>query len=287
MPSELKPPSPRRPERTLRIVLSEGEAKDEGVARYCAAFTTLLERHLEVPTRPVQALDLACGPGTATLPLCRKLPSGSRVVALSADRVELHRLHDSIPPELAGAIYPRKERRDRLPFALGVFDLVWASLAGERLEPFRPILRQALRVLRPGGQLLVATPLKSTFVELARAIGPFLTAHRDSASFQVLMSESLLLDAEGWSTSLRRSGAVDVAVDEETLELTIPPPLSSQLLFVRYLMPLWVGEDPATQTDALALLDQAVLQPLSVRVRLACVRGRRGQSEVEESRSGQ
>lgn len=257
------------------------------VDRYLRHFVSLLEANLDVPAHPVQALDLACGGGAGTLALLKLLPAGSRVVALSNDRVELRRFLDGLPAELRGRVYPRKERRDRLPFALNVFDLVWGSLAGERLEPFRPALRQALRVLRPGGQLLIATPLKSTFVELAHAIGPFIGEHRSHPAFPTLMSESpQLLDADGWLSNLRRCGAVDLDVERDSLEVTVAPPLSSQRLFARYLLPLWVGDDPPTQATCAGLLDHAVTEPLKLRIHLGCIRVRRGQVDIEDSLSG-
>ena len=81
---------------------------------------------------------------------------------------------DALHPCISAASIIAKEHRDRLPFANGVFDLVWATLPREQLKPARGVLRQALRVLRPGGQLLITAPLVATFAELCAAMSPAL-----------------------------------------------------------------------------------------------------------------
>ena len=48
--------------------------------------------------------------------------------------------------------------RDPLPYADAAFDIVTCSEVIEHLENFRALLREAHRVLRPGGTLVLTTP---------------------------------------------------------------------------------------------------------------------------------
>ena len=47
---------------------------------------------------------------------------------------------------------------DQLPFPEGKFDLVTCTEVFEHLENYRHALREAARVLKPGGLLVVSTP---------------------------------------------------------------------------------------------------------------------------------
>lgn len=275
----------QQPETTVRVVKSGPMValSDDPVERYQHHFVHLIQRNLHDYDHPVLALDLACGIGLPTLTLYPTLPEGSRVVALGDDRADLKLFHDQIPKNLRHLIFPRKERRERLPFATDIFDIVWASLPSEQPDPLRGILRQALRVLRPGGQLAIAAPLRATFAELANAISPSLQGHSDNEVFSALLSEPpQLLGSDDWKDNLQKCGAMEIQVIRDTIEMNIPPPVSSQLLFSRYLLPLWLGDDPSMQARALRLLDEAVTDPLAITIHVGCILSRRGLSEIAD-----
>jgi SAM-dependent methyltransferase len=113
-----------------------------------------------------QLLDLGCGRGAVLIEAARRLPKGRAVgvdlwsrdqsgnspaatlanatVAGVADRVEVHTADMT-----------------ELPFADGSFDVVTSALAIHNIpspEGRCQAIDEALRVLRPGGQLLVADP---------------------------------------------------------------------------------------------------------------------------------
>jgi SAM-dependent methyltransferase len=259
------------------------ELTDDPVERYQYHFAHLIERNLEVLDHPMHALDLACGVGMPALTLIERLPAESRIVALGDDRSDLRRFHDKLNTEQKRVIFPRKERRDRLPFAANIFDVVWAALPSEQFDPVRAVLRQALRVLRPGGQLLFSAPLRATFAELANAIGSSVEDHRDDEAYSALLSQPpQLLGSDDWAEALRRCGAIEIEVIRDKVELIIATPLSSQPLFTQYLLPLWLGDDPTVQAKALRLLDEAVAAPLGVTIHVGCILARRGLSEMIE-----
>jgi SAM-dependent methyltransferase len=282
-PADDEPP---RKESTVRIVKSElmqGLA-DDPVERYQHHFIHTIERHLDPFDRPVTALDLACGTGASTLALFQRLPPGSRVVGISEERTELKLFHEQLSRQQRRVVFPRKEKRDRMPFAANVFDVAWAALSREQLRPTRPTVRAALRVLRPGGLLLLAVPLRDAFGKLLKAIGPGLTGHEDNPAFGALMAEPPdLMGADAWYADMQRCGAVEVEVHTDTIETRLTLPLSRQALFTRHLLPVWLGADDTLQAHALRLLDETVKDPLTVEVRIGCIRGRRGMSDIEDS----
>ena len=281
--------APPRKETTARVVRAGPlqDLSDDPVERYQHHFILLIERNFDAFDRPVTALDLACGVGTSTLTLVRKLPPGSRVVAISEDRAEVKIFHEQLTKEQRRFIFPRKEKRERLPFAPGIFDVTWATLAHERLRPPRPMVRAALRVLRPGGLLLLTAPLRATFGELVKALGPSLTGHESHPAFAALIAEPPdLLGGDAWLADMKRCGAIDVEVKSETIEMTLTPPLSRQPVFTQNLLPIWIGNNEVLLAQALRLLDETVKAPLNTTVHIGCIRGRRGTSDIEDSSIG-
>ncbi|MEE8408027.1 MAG: class I SAM-dependent methyltransferase [Myxococcota bacterium] len=261
-----------------------GTEPEDPVERYEYHFLQLIERNLDVPNEALTALDMTAGNGFSTFTLWPRLPEGSRIIALSDDRTKLSIFHEQLDHSLRNVIFPRKERCDRLPFAIGVFDLVWASLATVTLEPLRPTLRQALRVLRPGGQILVSAPLRDTFIELSSAIANALDAHGAQSVFPSLPSvPPELLDLEGLEKTLIRCGAINVETFRASVEITLVPPLSSQRLFSHYLLPIWIGDDPTLQARVLRILDDNLPEPITLTAHIGCVVGRRGVSEIDET----
>ena len=249
------------------------------VERHARPFVELLERTMDWPTEPVRCLDLACGTGYATLPLLGKLAPESTIVAISDDRFALKELHKALDADLRVRVYPRKENPSRLPFAAGVFDLVWGIYPTQPVEPAETVLRRALRVLRPGGQLAIAVPLQGSFLELIQGIGL-----RDSDAIQRVIAEATQLDSlDGWQQLLRKCGGVDVRADTATFTLRAEPPLSQDRLLSRHLLPLWLGETANDATDQ--LLDSTFAEPLDVVVRLGCIHGRRGGEMIEDEPS--
>jgi SAM-dependent methyltransferase len=259
-------------------------ASEDAVERYEYHFVHLIGRHLALSDHPGLALDLACGNGFSTLTLAPQLPHGSRVIAIGDDRAELKLFHEQIDRSRSDCLFPRKERTDRLPFAAGVFDTVWAALSNKRLDPLKPSLRQALRVLKPNGTLLIAAPLRDTFVHLASRIGNMLNAEGRAEEFRELMTDPPdLLTLDDWQETLTKCGATRVEGHRESISVSVTPPLSSHRLFTQYLLPLGLGDDPTLQAHALRLFDQYLTEPAEIDVYIGCVTGVRGHADIEES----
>ena len=102
------------------------------------------------PTRGEQALDLCCGTGDIAFALAR---SGAEVTGLdfSAPMLEVarHRTEAQLPV--------RWVRGDalRLPFSENQFDLITIGYGLRNLSNFDQAVAEMLRVLKPGGRLLI------------------------------------------------------------------------------------------------------------------------------------
>jgi ubiquinone/menaquinone biosynthesis C-methylase UbiE len=61
---------------------------------------------------------------------------------------------------------------EELPFAAATFDLITAFEVIEHLERWPDLLKEACRVLKPGGMLLISTPNKAYYAEMRASVGP-------------------------------------------------------------------------------------------------------------------
>ena len=115
-------------------------------AETCAAF--LLPR-LEPDA---EVLDVGCGPGTITLGLARR---ARRVVGLDASEAMVEQARGLAAEADAANVGFEVGSAYELPFDDGSFDVVYAHQVLQHLgDPVRA-LRQAYRVLRPGGLVAV------------------------------------------------------------------------------------------------------------------------------------
>jgi SAM-dependent methyltransferase len=226
----------------------------------------------------LDGLDLSCGRGDVLLEVAARLPSGSRIVGVCDDRAQLDTLHFRLAgSESDYTIYPRFESPDRLPFADGVFDRVWAGLATTTLEPMRPALRQALRVLRPGGQLIIVALLRDTLMDLIRIAGRFMSEHEDSLRMRPLvLDHARALDRAGWEDAVRRSGAIEIETSTHHFECEIGTPISEDPVMRESIAPVWLGTDARKTAETLLFMNTFVKEQFALpitMVRIVCRRG--------------
>lgn len=101
-----------------------------------------------------QVLDVACGPGNTTRRLLVHLGPGARVVGVDAAATMLDRaVRDTDDPRVE---YVRADAA-QLPFADGAFDAVQCLGALYLVDNAEAVIAEMVRVLAPGGRIVVMT----------------------------------------------------------------------------------------------------------------------------------
>lgn len=142
-----------------RLVPGEVEADlwNEHLARYL--FARRLARHRRV-------LDIGSGFGYGAAELA-KVARHVTACDLSVDTARTAALRYSVP-NLAFAA----ARAERLPFAAECFNLITCFEVIEHLEDWPALLREAARLLAPGGQFIVSTPNRLYYEQARGDAGP-------------------------------------------------------------------------------------------------------------------
>lgn len=147
-------------------------ARDFGVASGSYDEAARLQRHmgqqllkrLDGSIDAERVLDLGCGTGQFADSLCDRFPTaGLTAVDLSESMVSYaqRRRNPSVGWLVADA--------EALPLADQQMDVIFSNLMIQWCADPRPVLKECLRVLRPGGHLVCSTLLHGTLAELGMA----------------------------------------------------------------------------------------------------------------------
>lgn len=108
-----------------------------------------------VDGRPLKVLDLACGTGDSTIAIARGLPR-AKVTGLDLSEGMLKVMEGKVEKEgLGDRITAVRGDGECLPFADGTFDRVSIAFGIRNFQNREQGLAEMLRVLRPGGRLVV------------------------------------------------------------------------------------------------------------------------------------
>jgi ubiquinone/menaquinone biosynthesis C-methylase UbiE len=187
-----------------------------------ARLSDLLLRGAELRPRSA-VLELGCASGASTMQIARRLDGESRVVALDAwpALLDLARTRFRTDETLAKRVFFRGHPTGtKLPFAEETFETVLANMPFDEVPDPAATIADLARVARPGGQLVIATPLRGTWVE-------FLDLYREvlisAARLEGLGALASYVDAlpEGDRVAglLEDAGLYNVRIDIESWEL--------------------------------------------------------------------
>lgn len=100
-----------------------------------------------------RGLDVGCGVGGTTRSLARRF--GAEVMGITLSPAQAERALELTPPDLPA----RFEVADALalPYEEATFDLVWSCESGEHMPDKQRFFSEMVRVLAPGGILVLAT----------------------------------------------------------------------------------------------------------------------------------
>ena len=147
-------------EGSLHWGVFEGDPRSGGAAtiraKFLAACTRLNEIMLEEARigSDSHVLDLGCGNGNTSLWLCRA--TGASVTGIDLSGVRIDNANESLSeaPELAGKVAFHKASATDLPFADSTFTHVWSQATIYHVPDKTMTLREANRVLQPGGLMV-------------------------------------------------------------------------------------------------------------------------------------
>lgn len=113
-------------------------------------------REITDPQRPQQILDLACGTGDFSIAIARRMHPQSRVTGLDLSEGMLAVMRGKVDKAgLAERISCRQGDSEALPWPDACFDRVTIAFGIRNFEHRETALQEILRVLKPGGRLVI------------------------------------------------------------------------------------------------------------------------------------
>ena len=113
-------------------------------------------REIVTPERPQALLDIACGTGDFALAQARRMHADSRITGLDLSEGMLAVMREKVEKAgLAGRISCEQGDCEQMRFAEGSFDCATIAFGIRNFAHREAALREILRVLKPGGRLVI------------------------------------------------------------------------------------------------------------------------------------
>jgi ubiquinone/menaquinone biosynthesis C-methylase UbiE len=149
-------------------------------------FETLTQKQLELiePSRPERMLDVGCGTGISTLALHKSLEGRSpNIYAIDISEAMLHKAKERCR-DMKGIYFVRGDAENLEAYFHEAFDAIFYTASVFLLPRFADSIRQASRLLLPGGVLSISyyaglfdeegeDAIRKTFPELKYQYGAF------------------------------------------------------------------------------------------------------------------
>jgi ubiquinone/menaquinone biosynthesis C-methylase UbiE len=103
---------------------------------------------------PRVLVDIGAGTGFFAVPFCRKLKAGN-VYACDISDEMLRWMKEHLPPDVRNCVIPTKMEESVVPLPDVIADLVYMINLHHELERPRDVVREARRLLKKGGKLMI------------------------------------------------------------------------------------------------------------------------------------
>lgn len=180
------------------------------------------------PSAPQQILDIACGTGDYSIAIARRAHPDTVVTGVDLTEAMLQVMRSKVEKEgLVGRIVAEQGNAEAMRFADNRFDRTTIAFGIRNFEHREQALREILRVLKPGGRLVIlelsvpANPLlrwcyNLYFTRLLPAIGGMVSG--DKAAYRYLPASVLSFpNKREWMETIRRCGFRNVSHRAYTL----------------------------------------------------------------------
>lgn len=129
-------------------------------------FARLVFRHLPQVDNPF-VLDVQCGAGRTTYELLDRMGAGTKVLGLESDATLRGMAKARMEPAWKDRVYFRSgDVTDIADMAEDTYDLVVANLVLTAGHDTAKVLEELVRVVKPGGRVLVTLPMAGTWAEV-------------------------------------------------------------------------------------------------------------------------
>jgi ubiquinone/menaquinone biosynthesis C-methylase UbiE len=103
---------------------------------------------------PGVLVDIGAGTGFFAIPFSRKL-KGGKVYACDVSETMLEWMEKNLPQETKGVVIPLKMEESSVPLSDCIADLVYMINLHHELEEPEKVVREAFRLLKHGGKLMI------------------------------------------------------------------------------------------------------------------------------------
>ena len=167
-----------------------------------------------------KVLDIACRTGCPALDILKRLDVASQVIAIDRDAALLDIARRRALDDAGRRVFFKVEAVESLGFGDEVFDVVAGNLAIASIEDPDTALGEVFRVLKKGGQLVIARPLAGSFTEVVDMFRELaLRDDNDELRERLTALEERYPTAGAFAAWVRAAGFAEPTVEQTQLRL--------------------------------------------------------------------
>jgi MPBQ/MSBQ methyltransferase len=168
---------------------------------------------------PAKLLDVGCGIGGTTRHLARKFGPATQLTGITLSPNQAARATELAAGAGLGNCEFRVMDALAMEFADNTFDFVWACESGEHMPDKKKYVEEMVRVLKPGGTLVIATWCQREPTPEA----PITAAEQEELRFLYEeWSHPYFISIEEYARLLQGTGAAGTVISDDWAKQTIP-----------------------------------------------------------------